>query len=138
MNVLNGPIRLRGHHLLCIQGFQGYGYNRVFIDNISRIISEVEKDPSIEIEVKTACDDICLQCPHRLDDICKKEPGADEKIQAMDKKVLEITGLEKGNRYNITEILDTINSSFSNRSDAGPVCGDCEWKKECLWYVALD
>ena len=40
-NVKNGvgsePIRIRAHHLLCMQGFQGYGYNKTFTENMTHI-----------------------------------------------------------------------------------------------------
>ncbi|WP_263641218.1 hypothetical protein [Methanobrevibacter arboriphilus] len=36
-------IYLRGHHLLCLQGYQGYGYDDNFKKNIETIISILKK-----------------------------------------------------------------------------------------------
>ena len=41
---------LRGHHLLCLQGFQGYGYDEDFVKNMTEInFSRKQKDTLISI-----------------------------------------------------------------------------------------
>ena len=73
-------IRLRAHHLLCLQGFQGYGYNKEFIQNLYEILQRFDTEPKLEIQVITECDDICMKCPYNKDNVCSKEPDSEEKI----------------------------------------------------------
>ncbi len=36
-------INIRAHHLLCLQGFQGYGYSQDFVRNMAEIIKKIGK-----------------------------------------------------------------------------------------------
>ena len=47
-------ITLRGHHLLCIQGYQGYGYSEKFTDNMDNIIEDLIKEGFLNKE-QTIC-----------------------------------------------------------------------------------
>ena len=56
-------LKIRAHHLCCIQGFQGYGYSPVFVANMRAVISDLEACPSTSLELVSECDVICLSCP---------------------------------------------------------------------------
>ena len=63
-------IRLRGHHLLCIQGFQGYGYSEEFLENMKKIHKKIISNEE-NIQLVTGPDDICKSCPNLNNDKCK-------------------------------------------------------------------
>jgi hypothetical protein len=48
---MSAPINIRVHHLLCMQGFQGYGYNDDFATHLKNIIERFRKNPDTFIQV---------------------------------------------------------------------------------------
>ncbi|MCC7553543.1 MAG: DUF1284 domain-containing protein [Methanobacteriaceae archaeon] len=105
-------IKLRGHHLLCIQGFQGYGYDENFVKNITKIKSLIDKD-NPKIKVLNSHDDICRSCPNLTKDkICKDEKNNKDIIK-MDEEVINKLNLEN-NPLNSDKLLDQINNIFNS------------------------
>ncbi|MFH1783978.1 MAG: DUF1284 domain-containing protein [bacterium] len=127
-------LKVRAHHLLCMQGFQGYGYNREFVGNIKKVIENIKSGTSLNVEVVDECDDICSACMHTKEGICAKKPGYNKKIQDTDRRVLEKLGLVKGARIKAEGIFSFVNKNFENISDTENICTECEWKKKCLWF----
>ena len=56
-------LTLRGHHLLCLQGFQGYGYDDKFVKNMS-YINNLRKSENTTVSITNKADDICRCCPN--------------------------------------------------------------------------
>ena len=79
-------LKLRGHHLLCLQGFQGYGYDEDFVENMCEI-NRLRKLEDTSIKVVNSPDDICKACPNLVDNKCIDDKNND-KIIAMDNVVL--------------------------------------------------
>ena len=42
-------MRLRGHNLLCIQGFVGKGYSPEFVANMTRVVDSLGRNARIEV-----------------------------------------------------------------------------------------
>lgn len=135
-------LRIRAHHLLCIQGFQGKGYSADFINNMSQIIYFLNDGPnniSKKIKVINHSDDICNHCPHlektHLEtNICSQFPESEKRINEMDNQTMELLKLEYGQKYNYNDIsrkINNINSFFQIKS----ICGHCSWNKDCLFYL---
>lgn len=53
---------LRGHHLLCLKGFQGYGYDENFTKNMIDVNSK-RKMENTTITLTNSPDDVCKACP---------------------------------------------------------------------------
>lgn len=85
----NNIIKLRGHHLLCLQGYQGYGYDCKFGKNMTKIHKKLnivttndndDNDNSntnnknninnIKIIVNDIADDLCKFCPNLKEELC--------------------------------------------------------------------
>lgn len=121
------PIRLRGHTLLCLQGFRGKGYSPEFVDNLSRIHRELSGSREQVVEVVDTPDAVCGACPHQAPSGCSLNGETSEKeIQAQDRQVLAILGLRRDERVTWGEILDRITRSVSG-SDLPQICGQCRW-----------
>ncbi|MBS1263903.1 MAG: hypothetical protein MAG715_01098 [Methanonatronarchaeales archaeon] len=61
-----GAIRLRPHHLLCVQRFRGLGYSDVFVENLSEVVDHVESGEPVE--VVRGRDDVCSACGEDCDE----------------------------------------------------------------------
>lgn len=98
----NNPIYLRAHHLLCLQGYQGYGYDEKFKKNMDKVFYQLninnnknnynttdnnednrdnkdngnkDNDKCIKniIILTDYPDDLCNYCPNLIDDKCAGE-----------------------------------------------------------------
>lgn len=130
------PIRIRAHHLLCMQGFQGYGYDKDFVDNLNAIIKSIKSNPDLKIIVINECDDICSQCPHNHSGVCIKEPDSDMKIKNMDNEVLKKLGRKSGSELKSRDIFEFVNKKIAGKRDLSIICRDCEWQSKCLLYIS--
>ncbi|HDL15578.1 MAG TPA: DUF1284 domain-containing protein [Euryarchaeota archaeon] len=57
-------LKLRGHHLLCLNFFKGEGYNRNFVDNLRKVLDKAKRE---EFYIAIGSDDICIACSHLKD-----------------------------------------------------------------------
>lgn len=128
------PLKIRAHHLCCIQGFQGYGYSPAFVANMRAVISDLEALPSRPLKLVTECDAICISCPSKRECTIQESHLA-RRIRQMDLVVLEKLRIEEGIVVNADEAFRLINSKINNASDIEDVCGTCKWRQKCLWYM---
>ena len=119
-------MRLRPHHILCVQGFQGYGYNKEFIANMRNIVDRIKTLPNLEIELAKECDDICDPCPFRNGEVCSKTD-----VKGMDSEVLKEFGLDAGKTVPIKKLLNKKLNSLDK------VCGKCESQAVCSYYALV-
>lgn len=122
---------LRGHHLLCIQGFQGYGYDETFIKNMDYIKSLINKN-NIQIKVIDSDDDICKFCPNLTKENICKDSNYNNNIKKMDNVVIKKLNLNE-NKLDSKKLFDKINTLFKSKDDIKLVCGNCSWLDKCLW-----
>lgn len=126
-------LKLRGHHLLCLQGFQGYGYSEDFIKNMTRI-NEMRKSKNCIITLTNKKDDICSSCPNLKNNICENEKQ-NEIIEKMDDAVLLKLDLNK--EYDAVELFDEVSLKFNTLKSVENICTGCKWSEKCLFYKKL-
>ncbi|MCD6490406.1 MAG: DUF1284 domain-containing protein [Thermodesulfobacterium sp.] len=127
-------LKIRAHHLLCIQGFQGYGYSKDFVKNMTEVIKNIDSNP--EVEIIAECDIICSCCPHNVGGVCQKELNSAQKVKDMDIQVLRKLNLKDGTRGRAKDFLLLVNTKLKNSLDVQDICGKCEWRKKCLWFIS--
>lgn len=130
MMVIQDVIKIRAHHLLCMQGFQGYGYSKDFTTNMAQVIKNL-KSPNREIEIIAECDAICLPCPHKKDRVCRKNPSSTVELKNIDTYILKKLGFENGSKIKAEDIFPFVKTKL-NDSDIKYICGDCQWVEKCL------
>lgn len=130
----NLRITLRGHHLLCLQGFEGYGYNDEFVENMKKI-NTLRKDENATIKVVSKDDDICKACPNLKNNLCK-DICEDKKIKSMDLKVLEKLPNEK--TFNSKELFEIVNKKFNSLNTVTDICLGCKWWDICTFIKKLE
>ncbi|HEB12251.1 MAG TPA: DUF1284 domain-containing protein [Actinobacteria bacterium] len=116
-------INLRPHHLLCIFGWQGHGYDPAFTDNFNNIVTRLKAGSKINLVIGD--DDICGSCPKfKTEDSCfQGEPGGPDPI---DDRVISRLGLTPGEVYEF-KTLATIISRKLTPMDLPVICGGCQW-----------
>lgn len=115
-------IKLRGHHILCLLGFRGLGYDEAFVENMTRVHSRVFFNGSL-VKLTTGPDDICSACP-KLSDGCGTEAGS--RVSKKDASVLEMLSLKPGDVISTGEIYDRVATTISE-NDLSHICKRCKW-----------
>ena len=124
---------LRGHHLLCLKGFQGYGYNQAFVENMIEI-SDLIKLDSTSISLTDSADDICKACPNLKNNICE-DKTQNERITNMDREVLK--KIDDSKEHNATELFKKVDEIFHSMDSVSKICLNCMWSEKCLFYQKL-
>ena len=124
---------LRGHHLLCLKGFQGYGYDENFTKNMTKVNSLRKRDTTI-ISLTNQPDDICKNCPNLKNDICETSLQ-NKKVTCMDYEVLK--KLDSNKEYKSVELFKKIDEIFSTKESVEKICFECKWSEKCLFYQKL-
>ncbi len=124
---------LRGHHLLCLKGFQGYGYSEEFTENMTQV-NELRKSENTTITLTSSPDDICKACPNLKDNICEDQKQ-NATIVHMDNEVLK--KLDASKEYNAIELFEKVDSIFNSKESVSAICFECIWHEKCLFYQKL-
>ncbi len=120
-------IRLRGHTLLCLQGFRGEGYSPEFIANLASIHQDLAEHPDQWVEVTDRPDSVCQACPNLSAQGCRLNGERSEaEMQAQDRDVLARLGCRAGARYQWRDLLDRIRLQVTG-DDLPAICGTCRW-----------
>ena len=122
-------MRLRFHHLLCILGFRGLGYDEKFIQGMKRVVQRMKEHPDMQIEVIKECDDICSACPFNIDGYCENEVvGGEERVRERDERIAESLNLKAEDILTVKEVMDLLKKEIKP-GDLSIICGDCPWLK---------
>ena len=124
---------LRGHHLLCLKGFQGYGYSEDFVENMTEI-NQARKRENTTVTLTDSPDDICKCCPNLKDNLCENH-SQNERIVQMDKEVLK--RLDTSKEYPAAELFEKIDGIFNSKESVCEICFNCSWHEKCLFYQKL-
>lgn len=131
-NLTSGSVRIRAHHLLCIQGFQGLGYSKKFTKNMAQISDELLNNPFSFMELVVGVDSICECCPHNSESVCSKEPTSENKMRIMDSLILQTLNLEAGSVIS-SKYIPSLTRNLS-RETVHEICGTCYWRDNCLFF----
>ncbi len=124
----DNPLILRGHTLLCLQGFRGEGYSPAFVENMGEIHRRLSTEPTTPVRIIAQPDLICRACPHLQSDGCHlKGPGFEEPMRRQDREVMARLGIAEGEILAWGEILRRIAARIEGR-DLDAICGACPWR----------
>ncbi|MBO8177886.1 MAG: DUF1284 domain-containing protein [Bacillus sp. (in: Bacteria)] len=118
---------LRGHHLLCVHGFQGMGYSPAFVEKMSEIVQDIRNDRlDFPIRVIEGLDEACRACPHHGIGRCEASEQSDAHVRFLDRNVIEHLGLEKGKEYP-KSLLIALTATKVRPEDLDSLCKGCSW-----------
>ena len=122
------PVPVRGHTLLCLQGFKGEGYDPMFTAHMASIHALLLSRPETAIRVITSADTFCHFCPNL--DIHKNcilhGEGSEKKILEQDREVLDLLGICANEIVSWREIVLRIKERIEPDMLDG-ICGNCPW-----------
>ncbi len=122
---MSGPVLLRGHNLLCIQGFVGKGYSPEFVANMTRVIGAL--GPDTPVTVSATPDVLCAACPNLADSGCALHgEGSEAGIASQDRDVMGRLGIAEGETIEWGAIVTRIAASIVP-DDLDSICGSCPW-----------
>jgi hypothetical protein len=120
-------MQIRGHTLLCLQGFRGEGYSPGFVENLAAIHRQLEQQPDTLVEIMDAPDAVCGACPHQQSAGCTLNGRqSEDEMREQDHDVLARLGLEAGTVVAWREILHRIGASLTG-AELPEICGQCRW-----------
>lgn len=118
-------MRLRGHNLLCIQGFVGKGYSPDFVANMTRVVESL--GARAEVTVLDEPDALCAACPNLADSGCTLHgEGTETGIVRQDRDVMRRLGVTPGDTLAWGDILARIRRGVAPE-DLDEICGACPW-----------
>jgi len=124
------PLTIRGHHLLCIQGFRGLGYSSEFISNFTQIVKTIHSNQNVYLKLVCNADDICKCCPHLQEGKCRKYDDAVEHVMSMDLAVLGLLQISSDSIISAGEAYARL-AKVVKRNGAETIvkriCTGCEW-----------
>ena len=124
---ISAPLRLRGHHLLCILGFRGLGYDAGFTANMARIVRRVRAHPNALLELIVGPDSICAACPHLRGHACRAGGTPRLRVPARDRAVLRALGLSVGARVTARQAYALVRARITPTTQAARICAGCSW-----------
>jgi len=118
-------VKIRGHNLLCIQGFVGKGYSPEFVANMTRVVGAL--GDAAQVTVVADPDVLCEACPNLGAGGCGLHgEGTEQFIAAQDSDVMGRLGIGAGETAYWGEILERIREHVAP-GDLDSICGNCPW-----------
>lgn len=111
-------MKLRPHHILCIQKFIGKGYNEDFTLHMNAIVSKLIDNPKVQITITHGCDDICERCPNNINELCTSF----DKVAMMDASVLSTCNLNYGETVSWIELAYMARKSIFETNRFNEIC----------------
>lgn len=122
-------MRLRGHHLLCVFGFQGMGYDSAHAEGMAAVVRRV-RAPRARVSIVAGPDDICAACPHR-----EREGCASSEL-ARDRAALSALGMQVGDAEDARLLFAGVAARITPASLAA-LCAGCCWYEQGLCVAGL-
>ena len=119
--------------MLCLQGFQGYGYDEDFVKNMTEI-NFLRKQKHTTVLLTDGPDDICKKCPNLKNNLCQ-DHYKNEIIKTMDIEVL--SKFESKKEYDSLDLFEKVEYIFNSKESVSKICSNCMWHEKCLFYQNL-
>lgn len=120
-------IRLRPHHGMCFQFYEGKGYSAAFTDHMGRVIRALSERPDMPVKLTLSADVVCEHCPNNVEGICQSI----EKVMRYDAAVLNACGLQDGDELPYAHFAARVKERILDAGLRCGICGDCEWDAIC-------
>lgn len=120
-------IRLRPHHGMCFQFYEGKGYSAEFSDHMGCVIRDLSERPKTSVRLTLSTDAVCERCPNNINGTCQSA----EKVTRYDKAVLSACNLSDGEELTYADFAARVKERILDAGLRRNICGDCEWDAIC-------
>ena len=124
------PIKIRGHHLICLPRHYNGSYDKKSSEHWKKICLNIRKNPNQKIKVITKCDELCKKCPHFKNNICKKTPQMNKILTKFDEKIIKILGIKNNSIHKAKDIFNLSIDKIKDK-DIGRLCNGCGNENVC-------
>ena len=93
------------------------------MENMQGIVDRIRENPSIEIEVGDGVDDICLRCPHNVENRCSR-PGRN--IEEFDQEIVDRLKIDIGREIESKSLFSLVEERIQPE-ELSIICKGCEW-----------
>lgn len=122
-------MKIRPHHLLCLQKYTGHGYDKAFTEKMDMLCATFVLYPDTRVTLVNGCDEICASCPNRCADRCSTE----QKVRRLDELVLENCAYRYDTEILWTAAADTARKKILDDPQVfEKICGGCQWFELCV------
>lgn len=126
------PVRLRGHHFLCLLTYRGRGYTPAFVENMSRVAARIAGGAPVFLA--EGPDDICGGFTPACRAACDHDCNARE-TAVMDRLAAEAVGGHLKRPLDTPQPLGASEIALLRQVfKAGAIraaCAGCSWKEFC-------
>ena len=127
---MSEQLRLRPHHLVCLQFYRGQGYSASYVENLSRVVASAAEGPVLVVEGQ---DSVCVACPGLAPDGTCLDPMAGEsEVRRLDRLALAVLGVRVGEECSLAHARELLEADAIAagrwRFDA---CAGCTWEDVC-------
>jgi len=131
------PVRLRGHHFLCILTYRGYGYTPDFVANMTGIVADIGRGRPIRLI--EGPDEICGGLTAEDRRACNHDCARAETLELDRLAVTEVGDLLGTDFSGLIEIdreaVSRLRVAFAARSIRS-ACRRCPWSEFCTEIAA--
>lgn len=126
------PVRLRGHHFLCVLTYRGAGYTPAFVSNMTVKVEAIRTGATVKLV--EGPDDICNGFTETCRAACDHDCNARE-TAAMDRLAVAAVEEQLGRALTtdapltIAEVKE-LRAAFKQKT-IRTACTDCSWKVFC-------
>lgn len=119
-------LEIRPHHILCIFGWRGRGYDEQFTGNFNKIVDSLWQVKESELKLVAGADDVCRACPNYNFDQCRLETDTQLSADAIDRRVLKRVDLKTGEIYRVKDLLSRVALDI-RPAELISICDGCMW-----------
>jgi len=103
---VTAPVRLRGHHFICLQFYGGQGYSDEFVANLTELVTRLRSEPA---RLVAGADDVCSACPSLSDTRECADPHTGEaEIARIDTLAQELLGMDVGDMVTLAQAAERL------------------------------
>lgn len=126
------PVRLRGHHFLCLLTYKGLGYTDRFVENMTAIAARI--DAGAKVILHPGPDDICAALTPEDRAACNHDCAKPDTL-TLDRLAEDATRAVLGHGldavFQLTaEKVTRLRAAFA-AGDTRAACEGCRWKTVC-------